>query len=137
MTEGARALWSVLVWVEAVRREDSYTSQSVAQTYRSYHDFIDPMLRAAAAEARGLGADTLRWMGYADQELAHLRRSLSLPLHPGYAAGRPQYKGNVVERVAQVMHEVWCDNCDECEGITVDDREQARAALAAAQGGPQ
>lgn len=68
------------------------TTSEVAKTYRSYHDFTDPMLRAAAAEAGGLGADTLRWMGYADQELARLRRYEGLPLRPGYALGRPQYK---------------------------------------------
>jgi hypothetical protein len=64
-----------------------------ARDYRGHQDFTDPMLRAAAA---GLSdeihrADTLRWMGYADQELTRLRQLLDLDGQPGYASGRPRY----------------------------------------------
>jgi hypothetical protein len=72
---------------EALRR-----GEIPAQTYRSYQQFTDPMLSAAAAEARPRDPDTLRWMGYADQELTRLRTLLSLPTRPGYAQGRPQYQ---------------------------------------------
>jgi hypothetical protein len=65
--------------------------EEVARTCYGPRNFIDPMLRAASGQAEGLDADTLRWMGYADQELSRLRAILDLPRCPGYAQGRPQY----------------------------------------------
>lgn len=78
--------------MNATLKEAADVPESVARTYRGYHEFTDLMLRAAAAEAgRALGADTIRWMGYVDQELCRLRSILDLDCQPGYASGRPQY----------------------------------------------
>lgn len=36
-----------------------------------------------------------------------------------------------LEAAAQITHEAWCDNCENCSGIYDDDRAQAEAVLAA------
>lgn len=64
-----------------------------AADYSNYTDFTDPMLLAATAAWTNARFDALRWMGYADQELARLREELGLPTKPPYAVGRPTYDG--------------------------------------------
>jgi hypothetical protein len=64
-----------------------------AKTARHYADFTDPMLRAASSNGgEHMDCDSLRWMGYADQELTRLRELLGLPVRPGYGSGRPLYR---------------------------------------------
>jgi hypothetical protein len=50
----------------------------------------DPMLRAAAEGVQGV--DYLRWLGYADDEMARLRDRLGLPVPSGYSQGKPNYQ---------------------------------------------
>jgi hypothetical protein len=50
----------------------------------------DPMLQAAAEVLRD-HPDHMRWMSYADDEMARLRDGLGLPTPTGYALGMPNY----------------------------------------------
>lgn len=67
-------------------------------------DLKDPMLHAAA---EGIASDDhLRWMEYADQELARLRQRLGLPNPTGYSCGLPNYDVSGSERAQHVRREV-------------------------------
>jgi hypothetical protein len=51
---------------------------------------------------------------------------MSFPFEPDY-----ECHARAVDAAARIAHEVWCDNCGDCFGITEDDRAQADAVLAA------
>ncbi len=51
----------------------------------------DPMLCAAAEALRG-HPDHLRWLEYADAEMARLRLICGLPIPSGYSQGVPNYE---------------------------------------------
>ncbi len=65
----------------------------------------DPML-AAAAEALRDHPDHLRWLGYADHELARLRGVCGLPAPAGYSGGLPNYPPAGTARAQQIRSEV-------------------------------
>lgn len=51
----------------------------------------DPMLHAAAEVLVGEHPDHMRWLRYADEELARLRGLCGLPTPTGYSLGKPDY----------------------------------------------
>lgn len=64
----------------------------------------DPMLHAAA---EGLtDADHLRWLSYADDELARLRDAVRLPTPRGYNAGLPDYEVVVSAKARGMIRDV-------------------------------
>jgi hypothetical protein len=122
--EGAERLRDALNdWLPVSSKGDSSPSEGAggeyavptetARTYRGYQDFTDPALRAAAAGEVKPDSDSMRWMGYADQELTRLRQSLGLDGQPGYASGRPQYDA-VASRAASAHPDP--SACATCNG---------------------
>ncbi len=69
----------------------------------------DPMLHAAA-EVLYEHPDHLRWLSYADDEMARLRELCGLPTPTGYAQGVPNYPSD--------------DRCSAVSGIGADYRCQ-------------
>lgn len=64
-------------------------SRSVAPGTVDRSNLKDPMLHTAA---EGIASpDHLRWLSYADDELARLRERLDLPTPSGYSQGIPNY----------------------------------------------
>lgn len=69
----------------------------------SSRGIIDPMLQAAA---EGMRPDHLRWLSYADAELARLRDAMNLPTPNGYSVGLPNYETGASERAQQMVRDV-------------------------------
>jgi hypothetical protein len=65
----------------------------------------DPMLQAAAEALRD-HPDHLRWMSYADDELARLRERAGLPTPNGYAQGMPQYPTPTSAKAQDIRRQV-------------------------------
>ncbi len=65
----------------------------------------DPMLQAAAEALRD-HPDHLRWMSYADDEMARLRDLAGLPVPEGYAGGLPQYPPAASKRAQDIRRQV-------------------------------
>ncbi len=65
----------------------------------------DPMLQAAAEALRD-HPDHMRWMSYADDELARLRGVCNLPPPDGYSQGVPNYPTTSSERAQEIRRAV-------------------------------
>lgn len=63
----------------------------------------DPML-FAASEALREHPDHLRWLSYADTELARLRDLCGLATPTGYAQGKPNYPPEPAHEDAEAAH---------------------------------
>ena len=64
----------------------------------------DPMLQAAA---EGIASDDhLRWLSYADDELARLRDRLDLPTPSGYSQGLPNYTAQVSTKACAIVADI-------------------------------
>lgn len=68
------------------------------------YGLTDPMLQAAA---EGIASpDHLRWMQYADEELARLRDRCDLPTPSGYSCGLPNYDTAASSKARMIVAEV-------------------------------
>ncbi len=65
----------------------------------------DPMLQAAAEALRD-HPDHMRWMSYADDELARLRGVCGLSTPAGYSQGKPNYPPTASQRAQEIRRAV-------------------------------
>ena len=84
---------------------------------------IHPTPEDRIALAEHLGLEAARWIN------DHYGIGLRERVAPVTAGG---WTPEQIEAAAQIVHEIWCDDCQTCSGPVEDDRDQAGAVLKAA-----